>query len=104
MADTKAGKQGHGRTVEVDGITVHVPIDTEDDYELAALSSVISDPDASSEERGRAIARQYRLVLGKDYDHVMAELRKRNDGALPVRTVALFVNRVIRAVTPVKNS
>lgn len=102
MAATKAG--GHGKTVEVDGITVHVPIDTEDDYELAALASVISDPDATADERGRAIARQYRLVLGKDYDRVMAELRKRNDGALPVKTVALFVNSVIRAVTPVKNS
>lgn len=93
----------HGRTVEVDGITVTVTIDLSDDYELATCSMTLADPGSTPVERSEAIVRQNRLVLGEDHDRVLSELRERNDGRLPISEVASFVSKVIKAVDEAKN-
>lgn len=100
---TKAAAKAASRTVEVDGISVEVAVDPADDYELAECSTVIYDPASTPAERSRAIVRQNRLVLGDAHDRVMAELRGRNGGRLPVSAVTAFVNEVIKAVDELKN-
>ena len=102
MASKTLVKDGP-RTVEVDGISVEVAVDPADDYELAECSTVIYDPASTPAERSRAIVRQNRLVLGDAHDRVMAELRERNGGRLPISAVTAFVNSVIEAVEELKN-
>lgn len=102
MASKTLVKDGP-RTVEVDGIEVSVAIDPSDDYELAACSTAIYDPASTPAERSRAIVRQNRLVLGDAHDRVMAELRSRNGGRLPISAVTAFVNSIIEAVAELKN-
>ena len=95
MAATKRATKG--RTVTVDGITVTVAIDPKDDWDFAAASLVLADPDATQLERSNAVMRQVRLLLGADYKRVMDELRAARGGKLPVADVTSFANRVIAA-------
>ena len=91
------------KTVNVDGIEVTVSIDPSRDYEVIECETVLADPDATTAERNRAYYRRNRILLGADYDRVMAELRAANDGELDIATVAAFVARVVAEVAEAKN-
>lgn len=92
------------REVTVDGITVVVSIDPADDYELTELMVTRFDTEASDVERAKAMLAQNRLVLGKDYERVKAELRERHGGTLSNAVMGAFVTRVIRGARELKNS
>ena len=90
-------RAARGRAVTVDGITVTVAIDPKDDWEFAAASLVLSDPDATPLEKSNAVMKQVKLLLGDDYERVMDELRAARGGKLPIADVTSFANRVLEA-------
>ena len=90
-------KKGAGKRVVVDGIAVDVAVDPANDWGLAEASLTLNDPDATQLEKSRAMVRQCRIILGGSYDAVMAELRERNGGALPIAEVVSFCNRCVKA-------
>lgn len=90
-------RKATGKAVTVDGIEVTVAIDPTNDWELAEASLTLNDPGATQLEKSRAMVRQCRIILGGSYDAVMAELRERNGGALPIAEVVSFCNRCIKA-------
>lgn len=91
------------KTIEVDGIEVTVSIDPSRDYEVIECAVVLADPDATVAERNRAYYRRNRILLGDQYDRVMAELRAAHDGELDISTVAAFMARVVAGVAEAKN-
>lgn len=93
-----------GTTVEVDGISVTVAVDPADDYELIECAMTMADESTPVAGHNRAYFRRNHLLLGEDYDRVMAELRAQNGGRLPRDVVASFFARVIAGVAEAKNS
>ena len=91
------------KTIEIDGIEVTVSIDPSRDYEVIECGTVLSDPDATTDERNRAYYRRNHILLGADYDRIMAELRAAHDGELDIATVAAFTARVVAEVAEAKN-
>lgn len=91
------------KTIEVDGIEVTVAIDPSRDYEVIECETVLADPDATTAERNRAYYRRNHILLGDQYDRVMAELRAAHDGELDIADVASFVARVVAGVAEAKN-
>ena len=101
---TKKVSEGAGVVVEVDGITVTVMADVDDDYSIVEAAYVARDPHASADEKTMATIRLYHMLLGGDYDRVMGELRERNGGRLPTSAVIGFMGRVVSEVRAAKNS
>lgn len=101
---TKKVAEGVGAVVEVDGITVTVMADVDDDYSIVEAAYVARDPHASADEKTMATIKLYHTLLGGDYDRVMGELRERNDGRLPTSAVIGFMGRVVSEARAAKNS
>ena len=101
---TKKVAEGVGAVVEVDGITVTVMADVDDDYSIVEAAYVARDPHASADEKTMATIKLYHMLLGGDYDRVMGELRERNDGRLPTSAVIGFMGRVVSEARAAKNS
>lgn len=101
---TKKVAEGAGVVVEVDGITVTVMADVDDDYSIVEAAYVARDPHASADEKTMATIKLYHTLLGGDYDRVMGELRERNDGRLPTSAVIGFMGRVVSEARAAKNS
>ena len=101
---TKKVAEGAGVVVEVDGITVTVMADVDDDYSIVEAAYVARDPHASADEKTMATIKLYHMLLGGDYDRVMGELRERNDGRLPTSAVIGFMGRVVSEARAAKNS
>ena len=101
---TKKTVLNHGAEVEVDGITVNVKVDVDDDYSIVEAAYVARDPEATADEKTRATMRLYHTILGDDYGRVMGELRIKHDGKLPTSAVVAFMNDVISGARAAKNS
>lgn len=86
-----------GKAVEVDGIKLDVLVDTADDYELVEQMAVMSDDQATGNEKLAATVRIYRLLLGADYRRVKDELREKNGGRLPLKAMSDFISKVVEA-------
>lgn len=92
------------QTVTVDGIEVHVHVDPSNDYEVAVCSIVLNDEQSTDLEKSQALIRSHKLILGDEYNRVLAELRKKHGGELTTATVVAFVNRVSNKINSLKNS
>lgn len=101
---TRKVAEGVGAVVEVDGITVTVMADVDDDYSIVEAAYVARDPHASADEKTMATIKLYHTLLGGDYDRVMGELRERNGGRLPTSAVIGFMGRVVSEARAAKNS
>lgn len=86
-----------GKAVEIDGIKLDVLVDTADDYELVEQMAVMSDDQATGNEKLAATVRTYRLLLGDDYRRVKDELRAKNSGRLPLKAMSDFIAKVVEA-------
>lgn len=86
-----------GKAVEIDGIKLDVLVDTADDYELVEQMAVMSDDQATGNEKLAATVRTYRLLLGDDYRRVKDELRAKNGGRLPLKAMSDFIAKVFEA-------
>lgn len=83
--------------IVVQGITVEgVTPDTLDDFEIMEAIATMSDPDADSGAKLRAITSVAPLVFGADqWRRIKAELREQNGGRLPNEVAMGFIEGVL---------
>lgn len=83
------------RRVTVDGVTVTVPEEALDDFEVLDASSRLQQQDPS------ALTALLRLLVGNDWSRIMQELKaSASTGRVNVETGAKFVNDLLGALNP----
>lgn len=101
----EAAAEKLGKIIVVQGIAIEgLTPDTLNDFDFLETIATMSDPDADSVEKLRAMANAGPVIFGsKEWKRIKAELREQNDGRLNAETVMEFINGVI-AELKAKNS
>lgn len=85
-----------GKTVTVDGITVTVPADAYDDFELLDLLHTLD-----TKRNGAQLPAILRRLVGEqEYATVMDKLRDEKTKRVPVKRASEFVLAVVKAARP----
>lgn len=90
--------------VEVDGISFTPAVDAGDDFGVAVAARVLTGDEGTASEKVAALDELATLLFGADKRRVLAELRAKNGGRIPHRTMGEFIGRAMQASRELKNS
>lgn len=89
--------------VTVDGISLNVDEAIFEDWEFLEKISETQKETENPLEQMNALVGAFKMLLGKDYERVKIELRKKHDGALSVDTMSKFFEKLSKSVEALKN-
>lgn len=89
-------------TVEIDGIKVSLNTEAFNSYEFFDFAVRSQDPEIPDSERAIALSKCIRIVLGKEHDRIVKELKKQNGGTLSVDMMAEFYGKLCERANALK--
>lgn len=91
----KVEKVEGGRNVTLSGVTVHVPDEALDDFELLDDLRAVD-----VEKKASRFPALLRRLVGDDYPKVMEALRDSTSGRVPIEAGARFIKDLFGALNP----